>query len=250
MKQMIEGGRLLGSILELLLKEVAPGITLAQIEEKANRLIIEAGGQPSFKLVKGYHWATCICINEEVVHGIPTNYIIKDGDIVTIDIGMLYQGYHTDTASTVIAGKLRNDNHKTVSDFLASGQKALARAIKAATPGHRIWDISRSMEEVIRSGGYEPVRSLVGHGIGRELHEAPQIPCFTKGSRERTLKLETGMALAIEVIYAQGCGEVVYGNDDGWTIATRDGSLSAVFEHTIIVGEVPKVLTKRPGDII
>jgi methionyl aminopeptidase len=236
---MQEGGKKLGSILEDLLAFSSRGVILMDIEKRANELIEKSGGIASFATVPGYKWATCLNVNEVVVHGIPTHYILKDGDILTIDIGLLYRGFHTDTAGTKIIGSSKK-NEK----FLEIGRQALTRGIAAAIVGNRVGNISKVVQETIEGAGYSIVKSLVGHGVGRELHEEPQIPNFLRGAIENTLPLTEGMTIAIEPIYAAGRGEIVYQNDDGWTLATRDRSLTSVFEHTLaITASGPVVLT-------
>lgn len=234
---MREGGRKLGNILAHLLSEAKPGKTLLSIENLAQREIKETGGTPSFQTVKGYRFATCLCINDVVVHGLPSRYVLTEGDLLTVDVGIQYKGFHTDTAWTKIIG--RKDN-----EFLKTGQKALALAIGQAKVGNRIGHISKIIQDTIEGSGYSIVKSLVGHGVGKELHEEPQIPGFLLGSVEKTEKLAPGMTIAIEVIYAQGKGSVIL-EEDGWSVATRDGSPSVVFEHTVAVtrGD-PVVLTK------
>lgn len=246
---MREGGKKLGQILKQLLQEVKPGITLVAIEQSADQLIKEAGGSASFKTVDDYRWATCLCVNEVVVHGIPTQYSLKDGDLLTIDIGMLYQGFHTDTAWSLEVG---HPDHlekvgaacKQKQRFLQVGQQALTSAIAAARPGNHIGHISSVIASTIEGAGYSVVHSLVGHGVGHKLHEEPQVPGILRTDLSKTPLLTPGMTLAIEVIYAQGKGNIVYDNDDGWTLATRDRSLASVFEQTIaITAARPIILT-------
>lgn len=239
---MREGGAKLGAILQELLSMAAPGVTLLDIEALADRLIHEAGGEASFQTVKGYRWATCLCVNDVVVHGIPTQYQLKEGDLLTIDVGLLYKGFHTDTAWTK---EIISHKSKVLSPFLKTGEEALWKAIGEAKAGNRVGHISQAIQTVIEGAGHGIVKTLVGHGVGKELHEAPQIPGFLKGSIETTPELASGQTLAIEVIYAMGDGRVAYPNDDGWSIASRDGSPTAVFEHTVAVtdGE-PEVLTQ------
>lgn len=238
---MREGGAKLGGILVQLLEFAQVGITLPALESLADELIIKAGGTASFKTVKGYKWATCLCVNDVVVHGIPNAYTLKDGDLLTIDVGILYQGFHTDTAWTKSIGFQNEETKK----FLKTGEDALWQAIAQAKPGNRVGHISQTIQRLVEGAGYGIVKTLVGHGVGRELHEAPQIPGFLKGPVDQTQKLEKGMTIAVEVIYAMGMGSVVYSNNDGWSIGTKDGSLSAVFEHTLaITATDPIVLTK------
>lgn len=240
---MREGGKKLGSILNDLLDFSTEGIVLTDIEKRACELIEKSGAAASFKTVPGYQWATCLNVNEVVVHGIPSRYALRNDDILTIDIGLLYKGFHTDTAGTKIIGPSKK-NEK----FLAIGKLALERAIDTARVGNRIGDISKVVQETIEGAGYSIVKSLVGHGIGRDLHEEPQIPNFLRGAIENTIPLKEGMTIAIEPIYAMGRGEIVYENTDGWTLATRDRSLTSVFEHTLaITASGPVVLTAAPN---
>lgn len=249
------GGKKLAKILDRLLTQVEPGVQPLEIDNLAKRLIAEAGGSPSFMTVGNYQWATCISVNEGVVHGVPTSVPFKAGDIVGVDVGLLYQGYHTDTSWTKIVNSdppspgLRRTSQKTteseVEAFLKTGERALAKAIAQARPGNRIGHISQAIQETIEGGGYSVVPSLVGHGIGKKLHEAPQIPGVITQSLARSSALAVGMTLAIEVIYAMGEAEITYGNDDGWSLVTRDRSLSGLFEHTIVVTDgKPLVLTR------
>lgn len=250
---MTEGGRKLGIILSELLHSAQPGVTLESIEAHAQKRIAKSGGTPSFQMVKGYRWATCLCVNDVVVHGVPSAYVLKDGDVLTIDIGLLYKGLHTDAAWTKIIqnSKLSREagysiqNFEEKEKFLKIGEEALRKATAQAREGNRVGHISKAIQETIEGAGYSIVKSLVGHGVGRQLHEAPPVPGFLRGSIDRTEKLASGMTLAIEVIYAQGRGDLVYENDDGWSIATHDGKLSAVFEHTIAIAtHDPLILTR------
>lgn len=236
---MQEGGEVLSTILSELLAFSQPGISLLDIETLAMKRIREVGMKPSFPTVANYQWATCLCVNEVIVHGIPTPYKLKAGDLLTTDIGLIHKGYHVDAAwSMYIDGK---DD-----DFLVVGQRALKEAITQAKAGNRVGHISKAIQDVVEGAGFGVVKSLVGHGVGTILHEPPQIPGILRGSVEKTPLLIPGMTLAIEVIYAKGKPEVVYYDDD-WSIATRDRSLSAVFEQTIAVTEgVPHILTPLP----
>jgi methionyl aminopeptidase len=234
---MREGGAKLGGILQELLSFAHPGVSLLALDAHADSLIKKSGGTASFKTVKGYKWATCLCVNEVVVHGIPTSRILKDGDVLTIDIGLIYGGFHTDTAWTKIVGTDDSADKKKKEQFLTVGQNALWKAIELARIGSRIGDISSSTQKIIEGAGYGIVKSLVGHGVGHELHEDPQIPNYLRGSKDNTYEFVGGETVAIEPIYAMGGGSVVYDNDDGWTIATRDHSLAAVFEHSIAITE-------------
>lgn len=243
--KMKTGGKILAEVFLEVLKYVRPGVTELALDRLAGELIIKKGGEPGFKKVPGYVHTICTSTNDVVVHGIPTNYMFKEGDIVGVDCGVYYEGFHTDMAETTIVQnsefKIQNGEKKK---FLETGKKALEEAIKVAKVGNRIGHISKTIQNIVEGSGYSIVRNLVGHGVGRELHEEPEIPGFLADSIKKTPLLIEGMTIAVEVIYNMGKKDVVYGNNDGWTITTKDGSLSAVFERTIaIVGNGPVILT-------
>lgn len=241
---MVDGGKKLKEILLDLLDFSRVGVSLLDIENRAQNLIKASGGTPSFQTVEDYKYATCLCINDVVVHGIPTKYKIVENDVLTIDIGMIYGGLHTDTAWTKLVSSVNPDDKSPNVKFLQIGEQALIQAISAAKAGNRIGHISQIIQSIIEGAGYSVVKSLVGHGVGRELHEMPQIPGFLRGPIESTPLLVDGMTIAIEIIYAMGKGDIIYANDDGWSIATRDGSLSACFERTVaITGNDAVILT-------
>lgn len=238
---MAEGGKELAKILSEVEEVVKPGMSTLEVDSKIERGILEFGGKPSFKMVPGYFWASCVGINDEVVHSIPRkNKTIKEGDLLKIDLGMFYKGFHTDLSWTRIVGE--DSNNKK--EFLKTGEIALEKAIEEARPGKRIGDISRKIEETIKNAGFKPVRVLTGHGIGKKLHEDPLIPGVVKGELKNTPEILSGMTFAIEVIYSEGDGEVLLGEDD-WTIFTKDGKMSGLFEKTIAVTE-NKPLTLTP----
>lgn len=236
---MTEGGAKLGRVKHALEKAVAPGISAFEIDQLAEKLIREEGGESSFKRVPRYHWSTCVNVNDGIVHGIPSkNLIFKEGDIVSVDVGMYYKGFHTDTSTTVPL----TDNKKTL-DFLEAGKRALQNAIKEVQIGNYVYDISNATEKTLRAAGYTPVEDLVGHGVGRELHEDPQIPCLVVLPREKTPKLEVGMALAVEIMYTMGSPEIML-DEDRWTIRTSDGTISALYEETVVLTKTgSKVIT-------
>lgn len=240
MEIMIRAGEKLGRIKAELEKNVKEGTNAEEIEKLADTLIKKEGGRPSFKMVPGYSWVTCVNVNEGLVHGIPKKEtIFKKGDVVSVDVGMFYQGFHVDTALSV--GISPDGDTKR---FLETGKRALSKAIKKARVGGRIYDISRSIEEEIEAEGFSPIRALVGHGVGRDLHEEPQIPCFTQGKREESPQILEGATLAIEVMYAKGKPDVEIA-PDGWTILMRDGKISALFEETVAIAlHGPLVLTE------
>ena len=237
---MKEGGLRLGRVKGQLRKMIKEGVAASQIEEEAIRLIETEGGKASFKMVEGYSWATCINVNAGLVHGIPKESVVfKKGDVVSVDMGMFYQGFHTDTSFT-----LSIEPSGEVKKFLEAGEAALKKAIAKTTLGNRIFDISLAIQDSVESAGYSPIRALTGHGVGRELHEEPKITCFVFGSRQNSPEIKLGMALAIEVMYAQGKPDVELGRD-GWTISVRDGKISALLEETVAVSSHgPLVLTE------
>lgn len=230
---------MLSDIRNQLADAVKIGVTPAEIENLANTLIKKTGGQASFKTVPGYHHATCINVNDGLVHGIPSQIPFKDADLVSIDLGLLYKNYHTDTSTTVVVGKSDKDLQK----FIDTGWRALSQGIKKAQVGNKVSDISKAIEEVIVSAGYTPVRDLTGHGIGKKLHQDPYIPNYFDPNNT-DYQLKVGQAMAIEPMYTQG-SEKIKLLDDNWTITTKDGSLSALVEHTIfITDQGPIVITE------
>ena len=245
-KKMTHAGKILGEVLEQVCQSVKPGITEIELDELAEKLIVEKGGEPGFKKVPGYKHTICVSTNDVVVHGIPKKRVLKEGDIIGIDCGVYYEGYHTDMAETVVVGKTEDEN---VLDFLRIGKDALFSAIKEAKPHNRVGNVSKAMQEGVEGNGYSIVRTLVGHGVGKELHEEPEIPGYLYGKIERTPLLKVGMTIAVEVIYNMGEKEVVYDGTDDWTIATSDGSLSGLFERSLLITESgPKLLTRFKSD--
>lgn len=238
------GGKKIGKILQELLTLSTPGTRLLDLEAYAQRRIKEEGGLPSFSTVADYKWATCLCVNDVVVHGIPSEYRLQRGDVFTIDIGMIYGGLHTDTAWSLIVGdeKYKTEEKKR---FLQVGADTLWKAIAVATVGNRVGNISEVIQREIEAAGYSVIKDLTGHGVGKTLHEEPMIPEYVRGDIARTPLLTSGMTIAIEVIYAAGRGTIEYVGDDGWALASRDQSMTATFEHTIAIGEPEStVLTK------
>lgn len=235
------GGKMLADTLFETLQNVKPGMTEIEVDEMADRLIVEKGGEAAFKKVKGYHHATCISTNNVVVHGIPTDYKFKEGDVLGVDCGVFYKGFYTDMAHSIIVGGKKESG---VKKFLDIGEKALNAGIGAAIGGNRIGNISKTIQNIVEGGGYSVVRSLIGHGVGRALHEEPEVPGYLNKKIEKTPLLRPGMTIAIEVIYNMGGFEVSYIKDDGWTIATSDGSTSGLFERTIAIRDKkPLILT-------
>lgn len=235
---MRKSGEICAQALLQVLAAVRPGVTTLELDKIANREIKKRGGGISFQTVENYPYTICVSVNDEVVHGLPTKYALKEGDIIGIDIGVLYQGWHSDLAQTVVVGNV----DKKTADFVQCGRIALDKAIAQARIGNKVGDISHAMQRVVEGQGYAVVRALTGHGVGRELHEEPVIPCF--GTAGKGEALVEGMVIAIEVIYNMGKSDVVWKNDDGWTIAAADGSMSGLFERTVaITKDGPEVLT-------
>lgn len=238
---MRHSGKILAQALFATLEQVKPGVTELELDAFAEKFIRSHGGEPGFMKVPGYKHTICTSTNDNVVHGIPGDRVLVEGDIIGIDMGVFYQGFHTDMAETVRveSDAVKKMGKKDETDiFLAAGKKALEAGIAQAKGGNHVGDISRAMQGVIeKEHGYAVVRSLVGHGVGRELHEAPEIPGYLLGSISKTPKLKPGMTIAIEIIYNQGSGEIVYANEDNWTLATADGSLSGVFERSMVITE-------------
>lgn len=238
-KKMAEGGSKLAEIKSKLKKAVKVGVSAAEIEKLATKLIEKSGGASSFKMVSGYKWSTCININEGVVHGIPRPEVVfREGDLVSVDVGLYYKGFHTDTSFSIGL-----NGEEETSRFLQAGRAALRKAVREVRPGKRIYDISSVIENTLEENNLSPIKVLVGHGIGRALHEEPQIPCFVSGERAQSPEISLGAVLAIEVMYSRGRGDVVM-EADGWTISTGDGKIAALFEETVAATkEGPLVLT-------
>jgi len=221
---MREGGVIALTALKKVLENIKPGIKLSELDRIADQYIIDSGGEASFKTVDGYSYATCINVNEGIVHGIPTDYELTTGDVVSIDLGVLYKGFHTDLSHTVEVG---TDKEKV---FLDTGKQALSNAISKLLVGNRIGDISQAIQSTVESVGYSVSRDLVGHGVGAELHEDPLVPGY--GRKGEGPLIQEGLVLAIEVIYQRGSPRIEV-DDDDWTIKTSDGSLSGLFEQTV-----------------
>jgi methionyl aminopeptidase len=233
---MRQSGQIAAKALGKAIKNIKVGVKASELDKIAGEEMISQGGDWSYKSVPGYKWATCINFNEGVVHGIPTDRVVEEGDLVSIDLAATYQGWHTDTAWTILLGK---DPEKE--KFLSVGEEALWLGIKQAIDGNTVGDIGAAIQGKVEGAGYHIVRTLVGHGVGGKLHEDPQVPGY--GKKGTGLLLEQGMTIAIEVIYTKGTTEVVL-DKDGWTYMSADGSISGLFEMTVVVGkEKAEVLT-------
>jgi len=225
-----KSGEIVKEALEVVGEIVKPGVLTGEIDKKIEEIILERGGKPSFLGYRGYPRASCISINEVVVHGIPGDRRLQDGDIVSVDIGVYKDGYHSDGARTFEVGRVSSLAKKLIDVT----EKAFWNGINALRTGGRIGDVSFAIQNCVESEGFSVVRALCGHGIGTELHEEPEIPNF--GKKGEGHRVKTGMALAIEPMVNSGGYEVKV-LEDGWTVVTADGSLSAHYENTVVVGE-------------
>ncbi len=241
---MQKGGKMLSETLWEVMGSLKVGMSELEVDALAEKLILKKGGEPGFKKVEGYKHTICSCVNDVVVHGIPSRYTLNAGDVICVDCGVFYNGFHTDMAETIMVGKASSaKREEEITKFLDTGKRALFEAIKVAMPGNRIGDISKTIQDIVeKEGGYSIVRNLIGHGVGRELHEDPEVPGFLDRPIEKTPLLKEGMTIAIEVIYNMGGPEVIYKGKDGWSIASKDGSLSAVFERSVAITKTGHIL--------
>jgi methionyl aminopeptidase len=214
-------------------------LNMADIDNYIDNLFIKAGGEPAFKKVPGYHWATCISVNDGFVHGIPKG-MLHPGDLVTIDMGMFYKGTTSDTAISFVIGTPTPEQQH----FLDVGQKTLKKTIEKAKAGNRIRDIAETIQKNIEGAGYNVTRNLTGHGVGYTMHEDPPIPCFVSNDPCLRTRIEVGMVLAIEIMYMKGDWPLVQASN-GWNLSTKDGQDSAVFEEDVFITPTgPVVLTE------
>jgi methionyl aminopeptidase len=229
--------RLVAQTLEMLKREVKPGMTTGELDRLAETFIREHGGRPAFKGYRGFPATICPAVNEEVVHGIPGDRVLREGDIVGLDVGVEMNGFYGDAAITVPVGRVSGE----AENLLRVTQEALLKGIEQARAGNRVGAISHAIQSYAERHGYSVVRALVGHGIGREMHEEPQVPNY--GPPEKGPRLMAGQVLAIEPMVNLG-GYDVMTQPDGWTVVTKDGSLSAHFEHTVAIGtDGPEILS-------
>lgn len=239
---MRESGRRLGCVHEELAKIIRPGISTLDIAKACEEIIRSYGGTPNFLHYQGFPAAVCVSVNDAVVHGIPRkDQILKEGDIVSLDTGVAYQGYHSDAARTHAVGQVSAEAQK----LMDVTRQSFFEGIKKAKAGGHLHDISNAIAAYVTSHGYGIVRDLVGHGIGKNLHEAPYVPNYAV--RKRGIRLRPGMTLAIEPMINMGTGDVNW-SDDGWTVYSADHSLSAHYENTVLITEgEPEILTLPPG---
>ena len=235
---MREAGRLLAIVHDELGKAIRPGISTKDIDELGEKLIRGYGCVPNFLNYQGYPASICVSVNNEVVHGIPRrDHILQEGDIVSLDAGLIYKGYHSDAARTYAVGRISPE----AENLIKVTKQSFFEGIKMAKAGYHLYDISNTIDAYVTSFGYGIVRALVGHGIGTKLHEEPQIPNFRQ--KRRGLCLQPGMTLAIEPMINMGTGDVEWLDDD-WTVVTADGKYSAHYENTILITDSePEILT-------
>ena len=235
---MRRAGRIVAEVLQILKDKVRPGVTTITLNELAEQEAKKRNAKPAFKGYSGYPYSLCCSLNDQVVHGFPTSKPLADGDIISMDFGVILDGFYGDAALTVPVGTVSESALR----LLRVTEESLYAAIEMATQENRLSDISHAVQQYVEARGYSVVREFVGHGIGRQLHEAPQLPNF--GKPGRGVKLKPGMVLAIEPMINEGCPEVKV-LTDGWTAVTCDGSLSAHYEHTVAITENgPDILTK------
>ena len=235
-----QSARLVARTLRMLAGEVRPGVTTAELDRLAEEFIRSHGGRPAFKGYRGFPASICPSVNAEVVHAIPGGTTLQEGDIIGIDVGVEKDGYYGDAAVSLPVGEVSPEARR----LLDVSRQALVEGIAQAKAGNRVGDISHAIQTHAEKNGFSVVRTLVGHGIGREMHEEPQVPNF--GPPARGPRLMTGQVLAIEPMINVGGHEVMV-QPDGWTVVTRDGSLSAHFEHTVAVGENGPEILSDPG---
>jgi methionyl aminopeptidase len=240
LERMARAGRIVADTLALVGEHARPGVTTGELDELAEEFVTGQGGYPTFKGYRGYPAATCISPNSMIVHGIPGPYELVDGDVLSVDVGVTLDGFVADSAYTFPIGEISDEAER----LLEAGQAALAGGIEQCRSGNRLSDISHAVQHVTESAGFSVVRSLVGHGVGRSMHEDPQIPNY--GQPGRGPVLAEGMTFAIEPMINAGVPDIVV-HDDEWSISTADGSLSAHFEHTVAVTATgPRILTATP----
>jgi len=239
---MREGGTILYNILCDLLKEVKEGVESSYIDILAEKLMESYNVKPAFKGYRGYPYSVCVSINDEVIHGFPIKEkVFKEGDVVSIDIGIIYEGYYSDMAYTVPVGDVDDKKRK----LLETGEKILFQGISEVIIGNRIGNISNAIETNALKNGYSVVKDFIGHGIGRKLHEEPEVPNF--GSKDNGPILKDGMVIAIEPMICMGKGEV-YVTNDGWTVKTKDREISVHFEHTVAITENGPLILTLPDE--
>lgn len=239
-EKMRKSNAIVAAILEELRKKIRPGVKTIELDRLSEELALKKGARPAFKGYRGYPYSLCASVNSEVVHGMPSERELKEGDIISLDFGILNDGYYGDAAITVPVGDITPEAGR----LLKITEEALYKGIAEVKAGNRIGDISAAIQGHVEAEGYSVVRDLVGHGIGKSLHEDPQVPNY--GSGGRGIELKPGMVLAIEPMVNEGIYRVEILRD-GWTVVTADGKLSAHFEHTVAITENGAVILSRIG---
>lgn len=239
-EKMRKSNAIVAAILEELSRKIRPGVKTIELDRLSEELALKKGARPAFKGYRGYPYSLCTSVNSEVVHGMPSERELKEGDIVSLDFGILNDGYYGDAAVTVPVGEITPGARK----LLKITEEALYRGIAEVKAGNRIGDISSAIQSHVEAAGYSVVRDLVGHGIGKSLHEDPQVPNY--GSGGRGIELKPGMVFAIEPMVNEGTYRVEILRD-GWTVVTADGKLSAHFEHSVAITENGPVILSRIG---
>lgn len=237
-KLMREAGRITGEALALAGESVKPGMTTKQLDTIIRQHIEKCGAKPSFLGYGGFPGSACISINDEVIHGIPSSRVIEDGDIVKVDVGAFYKGFHGDSANTFAVGNVSAEAKR----LIEVTKESFWRGITEAKPGNRIGDIGYAVQSYVEENGFSVVRKYVGHGIGADLHESPDVPNF--GTRGRGVRLCSGMTIAVEPMINIGKPDVAE-KDDKWTVVTADGSLAAHYEHTIAITDDGVIVLTR-----
>jgi len=242
--KMRAAGRIVANTLRLLGENVAPGVSTQRLNDLADAYIRSQGATPSFLHYRGYPMSVCISVNEEVVHGIPGKRKLCEGDIVSCDVGAIFEGYHGDAARTFMVGKVSANTQR----LIRVTKECFCKALEQCQRGRRVSDISRAVQSHAESCGYGVVRALVGHGIGRAMHEDPEVPNFVQ-RRGGDPRLQPGMTLAIEPMINMGTAEVDFKHPDGWTVTTSDKLPSAHYENTVLITEgEPVILTLWEGE--
>lgn len=231
---MKQGGKILKTVSDELISWITVGQSTLEIDKKAEELIRSHGAEPSFKTVKGFNWTTCIPVNEQAVHTPPSKRILVEGDLVTLDIGVLYKGYHTDYAYSKLIGKKLDPE---VQRFLHIGKETLDKAVKMVHAGVYLGQIGEFIYNEITKNGYFIMKELTGHGIGKNLHEDPYVMNFLDRPVQKTYKIKPGFVFALEIIYSMGSEEIAYEQGNSWSIVSADRSLSACFEKTLAVSD-------------
>jgi len=234
-----DSNRIVAEVLAALQERVKAGVTTLELDRISEEMVLKKGAKPAFKGYRGYPFSLCASVNDEIIHGLPSARVLVEGDIIGLDFGVYYKGYYGDAAITVPVGKIPPET----GSLLKTTEESLALAIAQARPGNRVGDISAAVQSHVEAAGYSVVRDFVGHGIGRNLHEEPQVPNY--GVKGRGTPLRVGMVLAIEPMVNAGTCKVKM-RSDGWTAVTADGTLSAHFEHTVAITEKgPEILSRR-----